>query len=283
VIALLGGLGAAVCFAVSTLSSSRSARLLGAPAVVSWMMVVGLLATLPLFPSTGALDVHLSTLDWLLLVTTGLSNVGGLVLEYLALRVGRVGLVIGLVSAEGAVAAIISIVGGQSVSLAVALTLAVIVAGVVLTGLATEDAGAVSKDPRLATFLALAAACCFGVNLIAVNRLAADLPLAWALIAPRVAGVACIAIPLLLVGRLPRPSRALPFVVLSGLCEVGGLASFAIGSGANLTVASVVTSQFATIGVIVSWFLFRERLTAGQLAGIAAVISGVAVLALLQA
>jgi len=58
VIALLGGLGAAICFAASTTASSRSARLIGAPAVVGWMMLVGLLATLPLFPLTGALDVH---------------------------------------------------------------------------------------------------------------------------------------------------------------------------------------------------------------------------------
>lgn len=281
-IALLGGLGAAVFFAISTLSSSRSARMIGAPAVVGWMMVVGLLATAPLFPLTGALDVHLTPLDVLLLVVSGMTNMLGLVLEYLALRVGRVGLVVGLVSSEGAVAAVISIIGGQSVSVGVALALAVIATGVVVTGLASEDAGATSKDPRLATLLALAAAGCFGVNLIAVGRLAAELPLAWALIAPRVAGVVCITIPLLLVRRMPRSRRAAPFVILSGLCEIGGLASFAAGSRTDLTVASVLTSQFATISAIAAWVLFRERLTRWQVTGVTAVIAGVGVLALLQ-
>jgi len=282
VIALLGGLGAAIFFATSTTSSSRSARLIGAPAVVGWMMLVGLLATLPLFPLTGALDVHLTTLDVLLLVVTGLTNVFGLVAEYAALRVGRVGLVVGLVSAEGAVAAVINIVGGQSIGLPVALALAVIAGGVVVIGFASEDVGAPSRDPRVATMLALVAAGCFGVNLIGVGRLAADLPLPWALAAPRVAGVVCITIPLLLLRRLPSSRRAAPFVIVSGLCEVAGLASFAVGSRTDLTVASVLTSQFATMTAIAAWVLFRERLTTWQVVGVTAVIGGVALLALLN-
>jgi uncharacterized membrane protein len=282
VIAILGGLGAAIFFAASTTSSSRSARMIGAPAVVGWMMFVGLLATLPLFPLTGALDVHLTSLDVLLLVVTGLTNVFGLVVEYAALRVGRVGLVVGLVSSEGAVAAVINIVGGQSIGLAVALALAVIAGGVVVIGFASEDVDAPSKDPRVATMLALVAAGCFGVNLIAVGRLAADLPLPWALMAPRVAGVVCITTPLLLLGRLSRSRRAAPFVIVSGLSEVAGLAAFAIGSQTDLTVASVLTSQFATITAIAAWVIFRERLSTWQIVGVTAVIGGVAVLALLN-
>jgi uncharacterized membrane protein len=256
--------------------------MIGAPAVVGWMMFVGLLATLPLFPLTGALDVHLTALDVLLLVVTGLTNVFGLVVEYAALRVGRVGLVVGLVSSEGAVAAVINIVGGQSIGLAVALALAVIAGGVVVIGFASEDVDAPSKDPRVATMLALLAAGCFGVNLIAVGRLAADLPLPWALMAPRVAGVVCITIPLLLLGRLSRSRRAAPFVIVSGLSEVAGLAAFAIGSQTDLTVASVLTSQFATITAIAAWVIFRERLSTWQIVGVTAVIGGVAVLALLN-
>ena len=216
-IAILGGLGAAIMFATATTSSSRSARLIGAPAVVGWMMLVGLLVTLPLFPLTGALDVHLTGLDVLLLVVSGLTNPFGLVLEYAALRVGRVGLVVGLVSSEGAVAAVINIVGGQSIGLAVALALAVIASGVVVIGFASEDVGAPSKDPRVATILALAAAGCFGVNLITVGRLAADLPLPWALTAParrrrasasRSRSCCC--------AGCPATRRAAPLVIVSG-------------------------------------------------------------------
>ena len=281
-IAILGGLGAAIFWATATTASSRSARLIGAPAVVGWMMLVGLLATLPLFPLTGALDVHLTTLDVLLLVVTGLTNVFGLVAEYAALRVGRVGLVVGLVSSEGAVAAVINIVGGQSIGLPVALALAVIASGVVVISFAAEDVGAPSRDPRVATILALVAAGCFGVSLITVGRLAADLPLPWALIGPRVAGVVCITIPLLLLRRLPRSRQAAPFVIVSGLGEVAGVVCFSVGSQTDLTVASVLASQFATITAIAAWVIFRERLTTWQIVGVTAVIGGVAVLALLN-
>jgi len=205
---------------------------------------------------------------------SGLSNPLGLVLEYAALRVGRVGLVVGLVSAEGAVAAVINILGGQSIGLAVALALAVIAAGVVVIGFAAEDVGAPSKDPRLATLLALAAAVSFGVNLVSVGRLAADLPLPWAVMAPRVAGVICFTIPLLVLRRLPRSRQAAPLVIVSGLCEVAGLTSFGIGSRTDLTVASVLTSQFATITAVMAWVVFRERLTPWQIAGVTAVIGG---------
>ena len=260
-IALFGGLGAAVFFAVSTLASSRSARMIGASAVVGWMMLVGLVATVPLFPLTGALDVHLTPLDLLLLVVTGVANTLGLVLEYLALRVGRVGLVVGLASAEGAVAAVINIVGGHPIGVAMAFALAVTAAGVVVIGLASEDAGAPSRDPRLATLLALGAALFFGVSLVAFGRVSVELPLAWPLVAARVAGVVAITIPLAVLGRMPPPGRAAPLIVISGLAELGGLASFAVASRIDLTVASVLASQFATITAISAWVIFREHLS----------------------
>jgi len=100
--------------------------------------------------------------------------------------------------------------------------------------------------------------------------------------AARVAGVVCITIPLLLLRRLPSSRRAAPFVIVSGLCEVAGLASFAVGSRTDLTVASVLTSQFATMTAIAAWVLFRERLTTWQVVGVTAVIGGVALLALLN-
>ena len=282
-IALLGGLGAAIFFAISTLASSRSARMIGAPAVVGWMMLVGLVATAPLFPVTGALDVHLTGLDVVLLVVTGLANILGLVLEYLALRVGRVGLVVGLVSAEGAIAAIINIVGGHPVEVVVAFALAVTAAGVVIIGLASEDAGAPSRDPHLATLLALGAATLFGISLITFGRLAAEMPLAWPLVTARVTGVVGITAPLAVLGRLPRPGRAAPLIVISGLAELGGLGSFAVASHIDLTVASVLASQFATITAIAAWVIFRERLSTWQIVGVTAVIGGVAMLALLNA
>ncbi len=82
---------------------------------------------------------------------------------------------------------------------------------------------------------------------------------------------------------MPRPGRAAPLIVISGLAELGGLGSFAVGVAVDLTVASVLASQFATITAIAAWVIFRERLSIWQIVGVTAVIGGVAVLALLNA
>lgn len=46
-IAILGGMGAALAWAISTLCSSRSSRLIGPASVVAWVMLVGLVLSLP--------------------------------------------------------------------------------------------------------------------------------------------------------------------------------------------------------------------------------------------
>ena len=46
-LAILGGLGAAIAWAATTLCASRSSRMIGPLSVLSWVMVVGLLVTLP--------------------------------------------------------------------------------------------------------------------------------------------------------------------------------------------------------------------------------------------
>jgi drug/metabolite transporter (DMT)-like permease len=76
---------------------------------------------------------------------------------------------------------------------------------------------------------------------------------------------------------------ALPLVVISGLCEVGGFASFAAGSRHSIAISAVLASQFAALAVIGAFFVFRERLTRVQLAGVAAIAVGVAVLTASQA
>ena len=76
---------------------------------------------------------------------------------------------------------------------------------------------------------------------------------------------------------------ALPLVIVSGLCEVVGFASFAVGSRHGIAVSAVLASQFAALSAIGAYFLFGERLTRVQLAGVAAIVFGVAVLTASQA
>ncbi|HXH97253.1 MAG TPA: hypothetical protein VNH40_08595, partial [Gaiellaceae bacterium] len=83
--------------------------------------------------------------------------------------------------------------------------------------------------------------------------------------------------------RLRIPRGAAPFAALTGLCEVGGFASNAVGSRHAIAVAAVLASQFAAFTVVAAFLLFRERLRPVQLAGIATILVCVAVLTGLRA
>jgi drug/metabolite transporter (DMT)-like permease len=289
-LAILGGLGAAVAFATATLCSSRSTRMVGAAPVLGWVMVVGLVAVLPLLllgPGPGSLDR--ATLGWLTL--GGVGNAGGLLLAYRALSLGQVGVVAPIVSTEGAITAVIALLAGESLSVAAGATLAVIAGGIVLSTAGGDDAGdagarpgAVDRgDARRAALCAIGAAVTFGVSLYATGRVSGDLPTGWVILPARLAGVVAVALPLLIARRLTLTRRAAPLVVAAGLCELLGFASFTLGAAHGIAIAAVLQSQFAAIAAVAAFVLFGERLARVQVAGVAAIVSGVAVLSLLQA
>jgi drug/metabolite transporter (DMT)-like permease len=279
VVAVLGGLGAAACWATATLCASRSTRMIGAWSVLAWVMFVGFVVVAPLIVIDGIPDaLGARELGWLAL--SGAGNVGGLLFVYKALRVGKVSIVAPITSTEGAIAAVLAIVTGETLGAGTGLMLVMIVVGVAL---ASIGPGGGSGDPLRATLFAAAAALCFGVSLYATARASVVLPLVWAVFPARALGVVAVALPLVLTRRLRLTRKAAPLVVTSGLCEVAGFASYALGSRHGIAIAAVLASQFAALAAIAAYFLFHERLTRLQLTGIAAIAVGVAVLTALQA
>ena len=281
--AIAGGLGAAVCFAAATVCSSRSSRMIGATSAVAWVMLVGLLVAGPAVLVAGVpprLDA--AGLGWL--AVAGAGNVVGLVISYRALRIGKVSIVAPIVSTEGAVAALIAVARGEPVRAATGATLAVIAAGVVLAGIVGSDDQQDSEHrDRQAVVYALAAAAAFGFSLYATGRVSASLSVAWAILPARLVGVVAVFLPLALTSRLRLTRSAVPLVVIAGLCEVGGFASFALGARHGIAVSSVLASQFAALAAIAGWILFREGLTRARIVGVAAIAAGVAALSALQA
>ena len=207
-IAILGGLGAAAAWALSTLCSSRSSRLIDPSSVVAWMMLIGLLITLPLAALSGV-PARLGPGSGAWLAVSGVGNVGGLVLTYRALRVGQVSLVAPLVSTEGAVAAVIALIAGEPLAPGVGVTLAAIVAGVwVASAPDRSRTAATAPHPTYAISLAIAAALAFGVSLYATARAGAELPVSWVVLSARAIGVVTLALPLALTRRLEITRRA---------------------------------------------------------------------------
>ncbi len=90
-IAVLGGLGAAFAWATTTICATRAARLIGAPSVLAWVMLTGLVVTLPWALIQGMPDVDGTATRWLILA--GIGNCAGLLLVYTGVRIGKVGVV----------------------------------------------------------------------------------------------------------------------------------------------------------------------------------------------
>ena len=96
---------------------------------------------------------------------------------------------------------------------------------------------------------------------------------------PRIVGLFLIVIPLIATNRLRITRPALPFVVVSGVAEVGGFLAYAWGARVSIAVSSALSAQFASVAALVAWLVLGERLGRLQWAGVAAVAIGVALLA----
>ncbi len=247
------------------------------------MMLVGLLVTGPIAAAEGV-PAHLHGSAWLWLGLSGASNIVGLQLSYMAYRTGQVSLVVPIVSTEGAVAALISVLAGEAIGLGTGIALALAAAGVCFASVPAQGtSGAVGSPHARTVALALVAAIVFGLGLYSTGRAAAVLPSAWVVLAARVVGSVALALPLLLRGGLRLTRRALPLVVVSGIAEVVGFFSYTLGTRHGIAVAAVLGSQFAAIAVAVAYFFFSERLTRLQLFGIITILVGVSLLSALSA
>src|SRR6476619_3324420 len=85
VIAIVGGLATAVLWASTLLGSARSARLIGSWSTLGWVMLIGLVVTVPLVVLTSP-PVTLTTEQLAYLAAAGIANSAGLLLVYTALR-----------------------------------------------------------------------------------------------------------------------------------------------------------------------------------------------------
>ena len=265
-----------MAWGAGTLCSARSSRIIGAASVVAWVMLVGLVANLAVIavgPTPGSLGA--ADIAWMLVA--GFGNVAGLLLEYSALRRGKVGIVTPVISTEGAIAALLAVAAGEALGVARAVVLAVVALGIVLAGVTPGESR--SDGHKSAAFwLAALAALSFGISIFATGHLSASLPVGWAVLPPRLVGVAVVTIPLALSRRLKLARAALPLVVTTGLCEVLGFVCYAVGARDSVAVAAVLGSQFAVVASVAAYFFLRERLTWLQLAGVVLIVAGVAAL-----
>lgn len=316
-IAILGGLGAAVSWAVATLCSSRSSRLIGPTSVLAWVMIFGFLVSIPMSALSLADGTTVSIAQVAGMIVNGVAYTSGLLLAYQALVIGRVSIVTPIVSTEGGVSALASVVLGEALGVPTAVVLALIAVGVVLASIdrradevAEASASSVAADPddpstavpaptapepaarplhrredpaatRRSVILAVAASAAFSIGLITSARLG-ETPISWIIFSSRGVGVLLIAVPLALRGRLRLSRRALPLVVVSGVLEAVGSSVYVIGAHVSPATAVVLSSQFAAIAAVSAFVVFKERLARIQVVGVSVIAVGVTALAIIR-
>jgi drug/metabolite transporter (DMT)-like permease len=280
--AIVGGLCAALMWAVSALCISRSTRMIPPVALLGWVMFIGAVVSAPFALGSSIPEAVGAEQAWLL-VLTAIGNTTGALLVYSSLKHGKVGVVAPITSAQGAAAAVIAVLAGEHIATGAAIALGAIVIGVVLSAISRTSEPESDLREGLAVALAIGAALFFGLGLFAMGKLSEDLPIAWIIFPSRTLAVLIVTVPLALAGRLRMTSAAAPLVVASGLLEVGGVVAYTLGARDGIAVAAVLGSQFAAIAAVLAFFLFRERLSRVQIAGVSIIAVGVAVLTGLQA
>jgi len=279
VIAVIGGLITALAWALATIAAARAARVLGAWSTSAWVISIGFVVTVPLLlidqPSE---PVTVGALGWLALAGAG--YVVGMVLNYTALSGGKIPVAAPIVSTEGAIAATMAVLSGESASPVLVLLLGVLAVGIFAVAL--QPGGGmdvpVGGDRRYVGF-AIAAAIVFGVGLFASGRAASSVPASWVVAAGRIAGVIFLVMPLLLTRRIRFERALLPVLLFAGIAEVVGVYTFAWAATDSIAIAAVLSSQFAVIAALIAHTM-GERISGRQWVGVATVTSSVAIITL---
>jgi drug/metabolite transporter (DMT)-like permease len=280
VIAVLGGLGASLCWALSNLCAAHASRRIGAPSVVAWVMISGLVVVTPAIAVSDVAAIDRADFAWL--AVGGAGNLGALLLVYLAMRQDKVGVVLPIVSAEGAVAAVFATVGGESLGLPSAVCLAAVAVGVVVVAASSPARLGADAGPA-APALAAVAAVLGGLSLYAFGHVASDVPLAWTVLPPRLLGTVFVAVPLAARRELRTPRPVAWYVVSAGVAEVLGFFSYALGARHGVAIAAVLATTFAAVAAMGAYVFLGEHLRQTQIVGLLLIFAAVSVLAVSRA
>lgn len=288
-LALGFGLGAALVWAVHDLLArklSPGAAILPMLAVV---LATGSLSVLPFAVAGG---------DWAAMTgaATAAAAVSGLAFAvaigalYKALSLAPLRLVSPIVGSYPMLSLGIAAAQGQAVTGAEWLSVALIVAGIAIVCAAVRDDApdAYAAPPPVAMGWSALSAVGFAITFALAQeatRQGSELP---AILIGRLAALAAILILILAIrgagaagGHAPLPRRQLPVLALMGSFDALALGLVTASGGLpRAEYASVTSSLFGVLTVILGAWILRERVRAVQWAGIATVFTGVAGLSL---
>lgn len=271
------GLTAALVWGLHDFSVRRVSAAADAGALYLVVLGFGVLWILPFaLASPGWADFTSGLIGFTSLA--GLIYAFGVYALYRAFAIGPVRLVAPICGAYPLLSVALAMAQGQEITALVWLAALAVVAGVGLV--ARGEGGDASGNRRAAILWAMAAATGFFASLGMLHAAAgqaADLPVA---LVARIAGCAGILL-LVMAQRVPvRPAFSVwPMLALMAALDLGGMfAVTAAGSFDRPEFASITSSCFGLVTVLLAWRFLAEPVRPIQWLGIITVFAGVAVL-----
>ena len=254
-------------------------------AVIGFGQVAGLAAMLVIATVMGVWDDPVGYLPWA--VIAALCDLGGLWAFYLALSIGRMGVVAPIVSAGIAVPLISGLLIGdrpdmpETVGIVLAIVGLFIVVSLEKDDEDEEESRQTAPNLRRSVILAAVAALLLGGTVAAIARGSLDSPI-MTLTAMRVTSVLAMLI-------IAVATRSIGGMRGNDIFEAGGIGlldtaanvcyALAAGTGA-LVVTAVLGSLPPVMTLLLAWWLLHERLQKAQYWGVALALVGVVLMSL---
>lgn len=206
----------------------------------------------------------------------GLAGVTGLTAQYRALAVGRMGIVAPVAAVLGTSIPVLFAAiseglpgAGQLAGFALAIAGVWIIARPEVSGGRPDGLG-----------LAVLAGLGFGAFFILIDQVSEG-AVFWPLVAARGMSFVVLALIVMASSVAWRPDRsALPLVIVAGVLDVGGNTFFLLAAQAGrLDVASVMSSLYPMVTVLLARLVLQEHVTRLQTAGIAAAVAAIPLIA----
>lgn len=268
---------------LSDFLGGTASRRLPVTSVLGLSQLTALLLLVPIAAATGALDTPRSYVVPAAIAGTVL--VVALAMFFRALSVGTMGVVAPVAALGVAVPVIVGLARGESPSQWQLLGIVVAVLGVVLASGPELSGGGAGGVPAL--LLAGGAAVGFGVVLLLVAQASEgdSGAVVMTLLTMRLASVTLLTVLLLAVVRRRGWSLSvgrddLPLLAVIGVADAAANGAYAVASRSSLvSVASVLASLYPVVTALLAYRVHGERLRPVQVAGVAAALAGVALLA----
>jgi drug/metabolite transporter (DMT)-like permease len=269
---------AALSWGTSAGAGALAGRRIGTAAATFLTSTAGLLLVAGPALATGVPSAPATA--WLAATAAGVCYLSGSFCWMLGVTRGDVGVVTTIVSTDGALAAVAAIAFGEAVQAGEGLALGLVAIGLAAAVRRPRDHPAPS--PPAAIAFAFAGAASFAAVFV-LSAHAEAIGTLWVALTARATSVVLLAPLVARRTSLAVPRDVRPALLAAAVTDVSGYLAFLAASRQSVAIASVLTSQYALVAVVLGVVLYRERLARVQVAGILVAVAGVALLGALRA